>query len=957
MPNPSHTATVAVMSPPFAALSYSLPDWLPAEAFAVGQRVAVPLGKGLRAGVIIELSESAADSAQEPTERASAAADGKSPTKRASAKADDERLQEAESAVEETPNVPPDARVKGAAAPLRGVGQSPTSTNLASSSKPLNFILKPILWPLEREPLLPAFYLDLAQQLALRQTESLGRILCGLLPAGLRVTQVSVRFFGEGKPRDVRLRELAGLPAEELGLLGKLWMTGRAEVGRGGRSALDTELCGLALDPPWPVRPAARAQIAMLEYLHERGEVTRRKLGDDLGKGAAATLALLAGRGVVRIRPADGPAAADDVLPAIAPPDAGGFCLTPRQQEVFEPLLEAVRAGRAETRLLFGITGSGKTAVYLELAREVLARGRSVLLLAPEVALALKLWGDAKAALPGARLHLFHGYLSATAREAMFRELAGACSGAGAGSVSGPGAGTGSGSGSKTGAASGSGPGRGSGGEPRLVVGARSALLLPLDNVGLIILDEEHDSSFKQDEGFVYQAKEVAWYRAERQGALLLMGSATPDVKSYYAAREGKIPLHLLEERVGGGKLPEVRVVALSRQGAQGSPLAAESLEALQTVVERGEQAVIMLNRRGYAPLMYCLQCSTVARCPHCDIGLAYHKGRERLLCHYCGWSTPYPSPCSSCGGLNFLPMGEGTEKLEEVLGPLLPPGAGILRLDRDSTRRAGRMEEILGAFARKEAAVLVGTQMLSKGHHFPDVTLAIVADADLGLNLPDYRAAERTFQLLLQSAGRAGRGEKPGSVIIQTRDPGHYCWEYVRRADYEGFYERELDLRRRRRYPPFVRLALIRISYAVDEAEGPELVAALGRHLRQRAREIGVTVLGPAPAPLPFLKGRSRWHCLVKGDDWQSLRALYGAAFEGMNGGAGSGGKDGAAGAGGVGGKVGAAGKDGAESAAGKGGVGGKTGTGSAGGKTGAGSAWRGKLRIRLDLDPVNML
>ena len=209
-------------------------------------------------------------------------------------------------------------------------------------------------------------------------------------------------------------------------------------------------------------------------------------------------------------------------------------------------------------------------------------------------------------------------------------------------------------------------------------------------------------------------------------------------------------------------------------------------------------------------------------------------------------------------------------------------------------------MEEILGAFARKEASVLVGTQMLSKGHHFPDVTLALVADADLGLNLPDYRAAERTFQLLLQSAGRAGRGEKPGSVIIQTRDPEHYCWEYVRRADYEGFYERELALRKRRSYPPFVRLALIRISFAMTEDKGPDQVNALGALLRRRARELGVTVLGPAPAPLPFLKGRSRWHCLVKGQDWQSLRALYSAALEGAD---------------------------------------------------------KGCLRVRLDLDPVNML
>lgn len=799
-----NVARVAIVSPPFATLSYGLPEWLPASAFAVGQRVAVPLGGSLRVGVILELLEGE-----------------------------------------------------------EGTGENGRNTGTVAKETH-EFVLKPVLWPLERDALLSEWYLDLATQLALRQTESVGRILGSLLPVGLRVTQARVRFFGEGKPRDVRLKELAGLSGEDLARLGALWREGGAECLRGGQSALDAELCGLAQDPPWPVRPAAKAQLALLEYLYEHGEVSRRKLGDALGKGAAAVLSLLAGRGLVRIRPSDGPSAEESVLPAIAPSMSGGFCLTPHQREAFDPLLAAVRSGKAETRLLFGITGSGKTALYLELARVVLDRGKSVLLLAPEVALALKLWGDAKAALPGARLHLFHGYLSASAKERVFCGLAGMKQ------------------------------------EARLVVGTRSALLLPLENVGLIILDEEHDSSFKQDEGFTYQAKEVAWYRAEKQGALLLMGSATPDVKSYHAAREGKIPLHLLSERVGGGALPEVRVLRLPKNGADASLLVPESLESLRTVVERGEQAVILLNRRGYAPLMYCLRCAAVVKCPQCDIGLAYHKGRERLLCHYCGYSVPYPSPCAACRGMNFLPMGEGTEKLEESLGPLLPPGTNILRLDRDSTRRAGRMEEILGAFARKEASVLVGTQMLSKGHHFPDVTLAIVADADLGLNLPDYRAAERTFQLLLQSAGRAGRGEKPGSVIIQTRDPEHYCWEYVRQADYEGFYERELALRKRRNYPPFVRLALLRISFAMGEEKGPEQVSALGMVLRQKARALGVSLLGPAPAPLPFLKGRSRWHCLIKGHDWQSLRALYSDALEAIG---------------------------------------------------------KGCLRVRLDLDPVNML
>lgn len=813
---------VALLTPPFATLSYALPEYLPAEAFFVGQRVAAPLGKGLRVGVIREFAEEAKDS---------------------------------------------------------------------------GIVLKPLAWPLDREPLLSESYLDLAVQLAHRQTEPVGRILGSMLPAGLRTTQVRLRFFGEGRPRELRPGALPGMKAEELAALGALWMAGLAETGRTGVSPLDAELCLLAADPPWPVRPAARAQIALLEYLFERGAVTRRKLMDDLGGKAAAPLALLAGRGLVRICPAEAAAARDTGAggPPIAPPigterekSADGaapcFVLTPQQRSVFESLRDAASQGKAETRLLFGITGSGKTAVYLELARAVLEKGRSVMLLAPEVALALKLWGDVGAALPealvpGERRILFHGYQSAGAKEASFRGLAE------------------SGAESRAGNDVGGGQAR-----PWLVVGTRSALLLPLDTIGLIVLDEEHDASFKQDEGFTYQAKEVAWYRAQKQDALLLLGSATPDLKSFHAAREGLIPLHVLEERVGGGTLPEIRLVHLPRSSPAGaaSLLAPESLEALNAVVERGEQAVILLNRRGYAPLMYCLSCEAVVKCPHCDIALAYHKGRERLLCHYCGHSVPYPSPCATCGGMRFLPLGEGTEKLEESLATQLPPGTEILRLDRDSTRRPGRMEEILAAFARKEASVLVGTQMLSKGHHFPEVTLAIVADADLGLNLPDYRAAERTFQLLVQSAGRAGRGDKPGQVLIQTRDPGHYCWEYVRAADYEGFFEQELALRKRRHYPPFTRLALIRISHPMEAEDGPQAVTALGALLRKQGRELGLAVLGPAPAPLPFLKGKRRWHCLLKGENWQPLRALYAFALE---------------------------------------------------------HARKGPLRLRLDLDPVNML
>ncbi|MDR2669017.1 MAG: primosomal protein N' [Desulfovibrio sp.] len=777
----------ALLSPPFTELSYSLPDYLPPEAFFVGQRVVVPLGKSRRAGVISAFERQAAG---------------------------------AES-----------------------------------------FTLKPLIWPLDREPLLSPAYLDLARTLAGRHADELGRILGSILPAGLRTPAPRLLFFTEDGTTNLVPADLARLPEDRLRALGDLWMAGRAEVRRPGAGPLDALLYSPASDPPWPVRPAAKARLAVLEFLLEKGSASRRTLLNALGKKAGATLTALTREGLVRAAPADPANLVDasggpfrECLPAASDDDTC-FILTQRQREIADELLCATGQG-AQIRLLFGVTGSGKTALYLETARAVLASGRSVLLLAPEVALALKLHDTAEAALPPGlpppdRRHLFHGYLGAASKERTFRLLAGDKSG-----------------------------------RPRLLTGTRSALLLPLENIGLIVMDEEHDASFKQDEGFInYQAKEVAWYRANREGALLLLGSATPDLKSFYAARQGRIPLHTLTERFGAG-LPEARLVPLS-PGKDNSLLAPDSVAALNEVVRRGEQAVILLNRRGYAPVVYCRDCGKTLRCPQCDISLAYHKGREKLVCHYCGRSTVFPSPCPSCGNLHFLPLGEGTEKLEENLETLLPPGAGVLRLDRDSTRRPGRVEAILSAFARKEAAVLVGTQMLSKGHHFPDVTLAVIADADLGLNLPDYRAAERTFQLILQASGRSGRGGKSGQVLIQTRDPRHYCWDYVIRADYEGFFERELELRRRRLYPPFTRLALIRISHEAGLIEGAEAATALGRSMRQKAKDLGIIMLGPAPAPLPLLKGRVRRHCLLKGDDWQSFRLLYKFAVETAKGGA----------------------------------------------------------------------
>lgn len=514
------------------------------------------------------------------------------------------------------------------------------------------------------------------------------------------------------------------------------------------------------------------------------------------------------------------------------------YTLTDEQQTALDEMTDTLAKGGG-AHLVHGVTGSGKTVLYLEMARRCLEQGRSVMLLAPEVALACKLYRNVIDHFSQAKPVFYHGYQSPKKRELTFTGLAREDN-------------------------------------PVIIVGTRSALFLPVADLGMVVLDEEHDESFKQEDRLAYQAKEVAWYRVDRTGGLLVLGSATPDVKTFHAAQGGAIPVSTLKKRVGDSVLPAVELVDIASLTNSTQPFSPHTLEILKQTVKDGNQAIVMLNRRGYAPLMYCLDCGETVRCPECEVGMTYHKGRERVVCHYCGLSYSYPLLCAKCGGSNFIPMGEGTERLEEHLIESLPEGTKVLRLDKDATRRQERMEEILGAFRRGEAQVLVGTQMISKGHHFPKVTLVVVADGDLGLNLPDYRSTERTFQLLVQVAGRAGRGESPGRVLIQTRNPNHPIWSEVLSGDYTGFFEREITRRRMFGYPPFSKLALIRISFPADYKDGSEAVSLFARVLTQYASGLEVTVLGPAPAPLGMLRGRKRFNCLLKGSDWGKVRTLY---------------------------------------------------------------------------------
>ncbi|SFL99493.1 replication restart DNA helicase PriA [Desulfomicrobium norvegicum] len=692
----------------------------------------------------------------------------------------------------------------------------------AKVAEPEGCVCKDVLWPVDRVPFFSAGYLDFIRDLSIRQMDAAGKILARVLPAALR----DLPLFKTREGLAVRLGDLA--EGDARAGLARDWMAGRFAPHVCTRRP--ERLFSLTTEPPWPVRPQATAQLDVLRYLDVHGVSSAKSLNAHFGKNVSQPLSVLLRKEL--IREVESHFEPDEVCA----PAAATFSLTDEQQQAVEGFWELLTDRTPRSALLFGVTGSGKTAVYLELARRCLCLGKHVMLLSPEVGIALKLHRDVREALPEANVRLFHGYLSPSDRQRTFMELADQPA-------------------------------------PGIVVGTRSSLFLPIEP-GLVILDEEHDASFKQDEGLIYQARELAYGRITRSAGLLLMGSATPDVKVFHAARNGGIALKRLPNRVGEARLPEVTLVDLRVEPPEHGPFATSVRDALIAAVNAGEQVIILHNRRGYAPVLYCETCSEPVKCPHCQVSMTLHKRRELLLCHYCGHSLLFPLSCPGCKGNEFLPLGSGTERLEEFLRDDLPRDTKILRLDRDTSRRAGSMQDTLAAFARQEAQILVGTQMLSKGHHFPGVTLVVVVDGDLGLNLPDYRATERSFQMLVQVAGRAGRGEKNGRVLIQTRNPGHYCWQFVRENDYEGFFTREIALRQVMGYPPFVKLALVRVSLPFDQPDA-ELMNAFAGRIRAVCPAAGVRVLGPAPAPLAVLRGRKRFQCLLKADSWPAIRGV----------------------------------------------------------------------------------
>jgi len=515
------------------------------------------------------------------------------------------------------------------------------------------------------------------------------------------------------------------------------------------------------------------------------------------------------------------------------------FVLSAAQEEAWKQIAAALQSSVFRVFLLHGVTGSGKTEVYLKAAQEVINGGRSVLMLVPEIGLTQQLieWAQQRF---GKQVAVQHSALTASQRLAEWWRVVR--------------------------------------GEAPVVIGVRSAVFAPLPRLGLIVVDEEHDTSYKQEDGVRYNARDLAIMRGKIAACPVILGSATPSLESYTHSRTHRYTRLAIPERVESRPLPSVEIVDLRQEARAGNSdkiFSTALRDALLANYRADKQSLLFLNRRGYANYLQCHLCGEALSCSQCSVTLRLHLKERVLRCHYCGLSQPAPESCPRCQGGILTGHGFGTEQVEEALRRCLPK-VRVGRLDRDSVSRREALSRVLNAWRRHEIDVLIGTQMVAKGHDVPNVTLVGVLLADVSLNIPDFRAAERTFQLLTQVAGRAGRGQEPGRVIIQTYMPDHYSIRFATRHDFERFATYELRYRKRLGYPPFTRMVNIRIEG--KEGEKVQACADKVAHFllaNTQGESDPPVVLGPAPAPIERVKGRERWQVLLKGQERRTLHAL----------------------------------------------------------------------------------
>jgi primosomal protein N' (replication factor Y) len=658
--------------------------------------------------------------------------------------------------------------------------------------------LKEVIRVLDDEPLITAGELEFLRWASEYYLHPLGEVLKGALPAGINV---------ESRPR----REGDG---EEL---------------RGGRQ-VRTLLCYRAVRPQPEAGPLTGKRLRIVSFLREAGEIPASRLRQECGADAA-TLRRLVTEGFVAVVTREvyrDPFRAeefgrDEPLP-----------LNPDQERALAAVAVAIAARGFAPFLLHGVTGSGKTEVYLQAIAHVVNLGRTALVLVPEIALTPQLVRRFKRRF-ACGIAILHSGLSDGERYDEWRRIRR--------------------------------------GEAAIVIGARSAIFAPLQRLGIIVVDEEHESSYKQGEGFRYNARDLALVRGKMARACVVLGSATPLVTTWEAAGSGRLTLLSLPERVRNLPMPETELVDLRRhRGETFSPLL---LDRLGKTLASGGQTILFLNRRGFATWVVCGECGEVLRCPNCAVTLTFHQGRQRHFCHYCDYSIPAPSLCPACDSPEMVLLGRGTERVAEEIAVQFP-AARVVRMDRDTTRGRGGHARQLKGVEDGTIDILVGTQMIAKGHDFPGVILVGVITADASLNFPDFRSAERTFQLLAQVSGRAGRGDEPGRVVIQTMSPEHYAVVAAVSHDYPGFCAQELEFRRELSYPPYSHLAALHLSSTSGPAVKQE-AGAVSSLLRELKRELKsrVEILGPVTSPLGKIRGRFRWQLLLKGEHRTDLHRL----------------------------------------------------------------------------------
>ncbi len=797
---------VAVPVPALDALTYSLPDEMPEPA--TGARVLVPLGKRAITGVVVSgcgMRDAGSEEGSKSGMRDAGSEGASDPGSRIPDPGDVKPIAEV---LDREAFLPPDVmRLIAWVADYYacGIGEA-----MAAAMPPRAFV--------ESERF--ARITEAGHARLLTERGARRNVLDALEEAG------AVRIDGGRLPADaLQSLERDGLIALTRPLKGSASAFRSVRVASLTAQGHDIVMSGDGEGPKLGVR-----QREALELL--KGAVDGIDAAELGGRGiTAATLKRLSELGLIAIgrRRIE----RDPFEPERAATGRMPLKFTDEQSAAFERLAALAASGTFYTALLHGVTGSGKTELYLRLAREVRQRGRGVLVLVPEIALTPAVAAVFRAVF-GDRVAIQHSGLSDGERHDQWQRIRNS--------------------------------------DVDVVVGTRSAVFAPVRSLGLIIVDEEHDGSYKQEESPRYHGRDVAIVRARQSGALVVLGSATPSMESFHNAQNGRYELLALRRRVLDRPMAAVRIVDMREEYAANGPeviLSGVLSEALRERLDRKEQAIVLLNRRGFATAVFCRECTSTLECPNCSVSLTVHKAARRARCHYCNYAMALPKACVNCAGPYLEQIGFGTERVEaEIIDRF--PGVRVARVDRDTIRRRGAITALLSRFGSGDIDVLVGTQMLAKGHDFARVTLVGVISADVGLGLADFRAAERTFQLLTQVAGRAGRGEIRGEAIVQTLYPKHYSIGHACRQDYDAFYQDEIRYRRGMKYPPVVALINAVVKARTREAamaDAGEIVNAL------RFGAEPYRVLGPAPAPLSRLKGEHRAQLFIKGTHRPTMR------------------------------------------------------------------------------------